>query len=109
MSLQTKCVLRHSVFNLKSVCEGGIAALLSDADRSFLLGLYVDADRLFEHDLGAINMAALNRRVERAALLRNLGSSCKALSARRDIAIRKQLLKNDKVCNNPHIYTALVV
>jgi len=55
-----------------------------------------DAERLFEHDLGALNMAALNRRVERASLLRNLGSSCKALSARRDIAIRKQLLKNEK-------------
>lgn len=42
-------------------------------------------------------MAALNRRVERAGLLRNLGPCCKALCARRDFAIRRQLLKNDKV------------
>lgn len=56
-----------------------------------------DADRLFEHELGALNMAALNRREERAGLLRNLGPCCKALCARRDITIRRQLLKNDKV------------
>lgn len=55
-----------------------------------------DADKLFEHDLGALNMAALNRRVERAGLLRNLGPCCKALCARRDFAIRRQLLKNEK-------------
>lgn len=42
-------------------------------------------------------MAALNRRVERAGLLSNLGPCCKALCARRDFGIRKQLLKNDKV------------
>lgn len=42
-------------------------------------------------------MAALNRRVERAGLLSNLGPCCKALCARRDFAIRRQLLKNDKV------------
>lgn len=51
-----------------------------------------DADKLFEHDLGA-----LNRRVERAGLLSNLGPYCKALCARRDFAIRRQLIKNDKV------------
>lgn len=42
-------------------------------------------------------MAALNRRVERAGLLTNLGPCCKALCARRDFAIRRQLLKNEKV------------
>lgn len=51
-----------------------------------------DADKLFEHDLGV-----LNRRVERAGLLSNLGPYCKALCARRDFAIRRQLIKNDKV------------
>lgn len=56
-----------------------------------------DSDKLFEHDLGALNLAALNRRVERAGLLSNLGPCCKALCARRDFAIRRQLLKNDKV------------
>lgn len=56
-----------------------------------------DTDKLFEHDLGALNMAALNRRVERAGLLSNLGPCCKALCARRDFTIRRQLLKNDKV------------
>ncbi|XP_055771693.1 zinc finger CCCH domain-containing protein 13-like [Salvelinus fontinalis] len=55
-----------------------------------------DADKLFEHDLGALNKAALNRKVERAGLLRNLGPCCKALCARRDMAIRRQLLKNEK-------------
>lgn len=59
--------------------------------------LLADADKLFEHDLGALNMAALNRRVERAGLLSNLGPCCKALCARRDFAIRRQLLKNEKV------------
>lgn len=58
-----------------------------------------DADKLFEHDLGALNMAALNRRVERAGLLSNLGPCCKALCARRDFAIRRQLLKNEKVAD----------
>lgn len=62
--------------------------------------LFSDADKLFEHDLGALNMAALNRRTERANLLRNLGPCGKALCARRDIAIRRQLLKNDKVTYN---------
>jgi len=61
------------------------------------LSVLPDADKLFEHDLGALNMAALNRRMERAGLLRNLGPCCKALCARRDFAIRRQLLKNDKV------------
>lgn len=56
-----------------------------------------DLEKLFEHDLGALNMAALNRRVERAGLLSNLGPCCKALCARRDFAIRRQLLKNEKV------------
>lgn len=58
-----------------------------------------DVDKLFEHDLGALNMAALNRRVERAGLLSNLGPCCKALCARRDFAIRRQLLKNEKVAH----------
>lgn len=51
-----------------------------------------DADKLFEQDLGA-----LNRRMEKTSLLSNLGPYCKALCARRDFAIRRQLLKNDKV------------
>lgn len=62
-----------------------------------IYSLLPDAEKLFEHDLGALNMAALNRRVERAGLLSNLGPCCKALCARRDFAIRRQLLKNDKV------------
>lgn len=56
-----------------------------------------DADNLFEHELGAINMAALLRKEERASLLSNLGPCCKALCFRRDSAIRKQLVKNEKV------------
>ena len=62
-----------------------------------IYSLLPDAEKLFEHDLGALNIAALNRRVERAGLLSNLGPCCKALCARRDFAIRRQLLKNDKV------------
>lgn len=56
-----------------------------------------DADSLFEHELGALNMAALLRKEERASLLSNLGPCCKALCFRRDSAIRKQLVKNEKV------------
>ena len=48
-------------------------------------------------------MAALKRKVERAGLLRNLGPCCKALCARRDIAIRRQLLKNEKVRPGKHL------
>nr|KAF6371220.1 zinc finger CCCH-type containing 13 [Myotis myotis] len=55
-----------------------------------------DADNLFEHELGALNMAALLRKEERASLLSNLGPCCKALCFRRDSAIRKQLVKNEK-------------
>nr|XP_060490202.1 zinc finger CCCH domain-containing protein 13-like [Panthera onca] len=55
-----------------------------------------DADSLFEHELGALNMAALLRKEERASLLSNLGPCCKALCFRRDSAIRKQLVKNEK-------------
>ena len=72
-----------------------------------------DAEKLFEHDLGALNMATLNRRTERANLLRNLGPCCKALCARRDIAIRMQLLKNDKVilsvCERVNIFQSQAV
>ncbi|RXN02869.1 zinc finger CCCH domain-containing 13-like protein [Labeo rohita] len=67
-----------------------------------------DADKLLEHDLGALNMAAYNRRMERANLLRSLGPCCKALCARRDIAIRRQLLKNDKGTTK-QIYTSAPV
>ena len=56
-----------------------------------------DVDSLFEHELGALNMAALLRKEERANLLSNLGPCCKALCFRRDSAIRKQLVKNEKV------------
>lgn len=42
-------------------------------------------------------MAALLRKEERANLLSNLGPCCKALCFRRDSAIRKQLVKNEKV------------
>lgn len=56
-----------------------------------------DADSLFEHELGALNMAALLRKEERASLLSDLGPCCKALCFRRDSAIRKQLVKNEKV------------
>lgn len=58
--------------------------------------MFVDAENLFEHDLGALNMAALLRKEERAGLLSNLGPCCKALCFRRDSAIRKQLMKNEK-------------
>lgn len=58
--------------------------------------LLKDADSLFEHELGALNMAALLRKEERASLLSNLGPCCKALCFRRDSAIRKQLVKNEK-------------
>lgn len=57
---------------------------------------FLDAENLFEHDLGALNMAALRRKEERAGLLSNLGPCCKALCFRRDSAIRKQLMKNEK-------------
>lgn len=67
-----------------------------------------DADKLLEYDLGALNMAAYNRRMERANLLRSLGPCCKALCARRDIAIRRQLLKNDKGTTK-QIYTSAPV
>lgn len=57
---------------------------------------FLDAENLFEHELGALNMAALRRKEERAGLLSNLGPCCKALCFRRDSAIRKQLMKNEK-------------
>jgi len=57
---------------------------------------FLDAENLFEHELGALNMAALLRKEERAGLLSNLGPCCKALCFRRDSAIRKQLMKNEK-------------
>ncbi|KYO24002.1 zinc finger CCCH domain-containing protein 13 isoform B [Alligator mississippiensis] len=55
-----------------------------------------DTENLFEHELGALNMAALVRKEERAGLLSNLGPCCKALCFRRDSAIRRQLVKNEK-------------
>lgn len=58
--------------------------------------IFLDAENLFEHELGALNMAALRRKEERAGLLSNLGPCCKALCFRRDSAIRKQLMKNEK-------------
>lgn len=67
-----------------------------------------DADKVLEHDLGALNMAAHNRRMERASLLRSFGYRCKALCARQDIAIRRQLLKNDRGTTK-QIYTCAPV
>ncbi|KAM8871505.1 zinc finger CCCH domain-containing protein 13 isoform 2-T2 [Synchiropus picturatus] len=67
-----------------------------------------EVDKMFEHDLGALNMAALNRRVERAGLLRNLGPCCKALCARRDFAIRRQLLRNEKGLTKQYPATPVV-
>lgn len=45
-------------------------------------------------------MAALLRKEERAGLLSNLGPCCKALCFRRDSAIRKQLMKNEKASSS---------
>lgn len=67
-----------------------------------------DAEKLFEHDLGALNRAAHRRRVERAGLLTNLGPCCKALCARRDFSIRRQLLKNDKGLTKQYLTTPVV-
>lgn len=67
-----------------------------------------DAERLFEHELGALNRAAHRRRVERAGLLTNLGPCCKALCARRDFSIRRQLLKNDKGLTKQYLSTPVV-
>ncbi|KAA0722277.1 Zinc finger CCCH domain-containing protein 13 [Triplophysa tibetana] len=67
-----------------------------------------DADKMLEHDMGALNMAAYSRRMERANLLRSLSHCCKALCARRDVAIRKQLLKNDRGTTK-QIYTSAPV
>lgn len=64
---------------------------------AFFFFFLKDADSLFEHELGALNMAALLRKEERASLLSNIGPCCKALCFRRDSAIRKQLVKNEKV------------
>lgn len=67
-----------------------------------------DAEKLFEHDLGALNRAAYRRKVERAGLLTNLGPCCKALCARRDFSIRRQLLKNDKGLTKQYLSTPVV-
>lgn len=48
-------------------------------------------------------MAALVRKEERAGLLSNLGPCCKALCFRRDSAIRRQLVKNEKA--SAFVYT----
>lgn len=92
-------VCRHRNSNIWDH-EGPLLDGLSSGNLSVLNSVRfvpADAEKLFEHELGALNMAALNRRVERAGLLSNLGPCCKALCARRDFAIRRQLLKNDKV------------
>lgn len=69
---------------------------ISPFQNTMYLLIFVDAENLFEHELGALNMAALLRKEERAGLLSNLGPCCKALCFRRDSAIRKQLMKNEK-------------
>lgn len=61
-------------------------------------------DNIFEDELGALNMAAIQRKEERAHLLSNLGPCCKALCSRRDLAIRKQLVRNEKGASK-HMYT----
>ncbi|XP_057187002.1 zinc finger CCCH domain-containing protein 13 isoform X1 [Triplophysa rosa] len=67
-----------------------------------------DTDKMLEHDMGALNMAAYSRRMERANLLRSLSHCCKALCARRDVAIRKHLLKNERGTTK-QIYTSAPV
>lgn len=83
-------------FDMSSLyCKGPNCGLFCDYDpcsQKPVNSLLADAQKLFEQDIGA-----LNRRTEKTSLLSNLGPYCKALCARRDFAIRRQLLKNDKV------------
>ena len=52
---------------------------------------------MFEEQLGALNATANQRYEQRKHLFTNVGPCRRALCARRDILIRKQLRK-DKVC-----------
>ncbi|XP_077987674.1 uncharacterized protein LOC144442255 isoform X2 [Glandiceps talaboti] len=52
--------------------------------------------KLFDSDLGAFNAASLKRQKQRARLFTDIGPCRRALCARRDMAIRKQLRKTEK-------------
>lgn len=52
-------------------------------------------------DVPVVHMAAVRQRRDRANLLRNLGPFRKALCARRDLEIRRQMCKVDKVYEQP--------
>lgn len=52
------------------------------------------------HDVPALHLAAVRQRHDRANLLKNVGPFRRGLCARRDLEIRRQLCKVDKVgCN----------
>ncbi|KAL3847259.1 hypothetical protein ACJMK2_018180 [Sinanodonta woodiana] len=58
----------------------------------------------FQHDIPAFHSAALQKMKERQQLLQNVGPYRKALVARHDLEIRRQLCKVDKVVEQPSVY-----
>ena len=51
----------------------------------------------FKHDIAMFHSSALRKLKERAGLLSDIGSFRRALCSRRDLEIRRQLCKVDKV------------
>ncbi|KAK3585663.1 hypothetical protein CHS0354_004592 [Potamilus streckersoni] len=59
---------------------------------------------VLQHEIPAFHSAAIQKLKERQKLLHNVGPYRKALVARQDLEIRRQLCKVDKVVEQPRVY-----
>ncbi|XP_076435763.1 uncharacterized protein LOC143275497 [Babylonia areolata] len=66
-------------------------------------------DTSLQSDVPVLHMAAVRQKRERTNLLRNLGPFRRALCARRDLEIRRQLCKVDKVYEQPAVFPTHVM
>ncbi|KAL8592460.1 hypothetical protein ACOMHN_021402 [Nucella lapillus] len=66
-------------------------------------------DSSLQSDVPVLHLAAVRQRRERTNLLRNLGPFRRALCARRDLEIRRQLCKVDKVYEQPAVFPTSVM
>ncbi|KAK6196121.1 hypothetical protein SNE40_001407 [Patella caerulea] len=63
----------------------------------------------FEHDIAAFHSSAVKKIKDRANLIKNVGPFRRALCARRDLEIRRQLCKVDKCLDQAPVFNPAVV
>ncbi|XP_025078573.1 zinc finger CCCH domain-containing protein 13-like isoform X3 [Pomacea canaliculata] len=106
------------LFNkVKEICEKGIEddterkeAGVKSEDKENKAASSKDTRSLsLLHDVPALHLAAVRQRHDRANLLKNVGPFRRGLCARRDLEIRRQLCKVDKVYEQPAVFPTHVM